>query len=154
MAIARLQDSSCSVARSLSILGERWTLLVIREALTGTTKFETFREHLAITPDVLSDRLGTLVENGVMRRSEYREPGSRARYEYFLTSTGEDLHVVIGALQQWGDANLPHPAAPTAVRRSASTGSPAHVAFVDTEGKELPLEDVEIVSLEPVGREA
>lgn len=152
--IARLQSSSCSVARSLSLLGERWTLLVIREALTGTTKFETFREHLGLTPDVLSDRLGTLVENGVMRRSEYREPGSRARYEYFLTQAGQDLHVVIGALQQWGDNNLPHPSAPTVVRRSASSGSPTHVAFVDVEGKEVPLDDVAIVDLEPSMRES
>lgn len=154
MPIARLHSSSCSVARSLSILGERWTLLVIREALTGTTRFETFREHLGLTPDVLSDRLGTLVEHGVLRRSEYREPGSRARYEYFLTPTGQDLHVVIGALQQWGDVNLPHPAAPTVVRRSASSGSPAHVGFIDVEGNEIPLEDVEIVDCAPTARKA
>lgn len=154
MAIAKLQGSSCSVARSLSVLGERWTLLVVREALTGTTRFETFREHLGLTPDVLSDRLGTLVDHGVMRRAAYQEPGRRKRYEYFLTSAGRELHVAIGALQQWGDTNLPRPEGPSVVRVSGSSSAPVHVSFVDDDGDEVPERDVAIVDVYSEARAA
>lgn len=147
MPIGKLRDSSCSVARSLSLLGERWTLLVVREALTGTTRFETFRENLGLTPDVLSDRLGTLVTHGVMRREAYQEPGRRKQYEYFLTDAGRELHVIIGALQQWGDVNLPRPEGPSIIRASGPSSSPVRVAFVDSHGVEVAKNDVVIVDL-------
>jgi len=145
MAITKLQDSSCSVARSLSVLGERWTLLVVREALSGTTRFETFRENLGLAANVLSDRLATLVDQGVMTREEYQEAGRRTRYEYHLTETGRDLHVVVGALQQWGDVHLPRPEGPSVVRRSARSSATVRVAFVDEAGREVPQADVIIV---------
>jgi len=145
MPIAKLRDSDCSVARSLSLLGERWTLLIVREALSGTTRFETFRENLGVTPDVLSDRLGTLVDHGVMTREVYQEPGRRARYEYFLTAMGRELHVVVGALQQWGDDHLPRSEGPSVVRQAEATASPVRVAFVDAEGNEVPQDCVVVV---------
>jgi len=145
MAITKLQDSSCSVARSLSVLGERWTLLVVREALSGTTRFETFRENLGLAANVLSDRLATLVDQGVMTREEYQEAGRRTRYEYHLTETGRDLHVVVGALQQWGDVHLPRPEGPSVVRRSVRSSATVRVAFVDEAGREVPQADVIIV---------
>jgi len=154
MAIRRLRDSSCSVARSLSLLGERWTLLVVREALTGTTRFETFREHLGLTADVLSDRLATLVEGGILRREAYQEPGRRTQYEYFLTETGRELHVVIGALQQWGDTNLPRPEGPSTLRRSELTDAPVRVAFVDPEGREVHHDRVDIIDVDGVDERA
>lgn len=103
----RLLESTCAVSRSLGILGEKWTLLIIRDALAGVTRFGDFRKSLAITPDVLSDRLSTLVEFGVMKRVPYRDPGRRGRDEYHLTTAGRALHVVISALRQWGDEFLP-----------------------------------------------
>jgi DNA-binding HxlR family transcriptional regulator len=145
MSIAKLQDSPCSVARSLSILGERWTLLILRVALEGETRFEAFRERLKVAPDVLSERLNTLVEGGVMTREPYREPGCRVRYEYPLTAAGRELHVVIGALQQWGDAHAPRAEGPSVVRQSSRTGGPVRVAFVDEHGREVPLDEVEAV---------
>jgi DNA-binding HxlR family transcriptional regulator len=145
MPIAMFRDSSCSVARSLSLLGERWTLLVIREALAGVTRFETFRENLGVGPDVLSERLSTLVEHGIMRREAYQEPGRRARDEYFLTDVGRELHVVVGALQQWGDDHLPRPEGPSVIRRSLETAAPVRVAFVDVGGREVPHEQVAII---------
>ncbi|MEV6415669.1 helix-turn-helix domain-containing protein [Kribbella sp. NPDC051718] len=143
MPIAVLQKSSCSVARSLSILGERWTLLILRVALEGETRFEVFRESLGMAPDVLSDRLNTLVEYGVMTKEAYQEPGSRTRYEYHLTEAGRELHVVIGGLQQWGDDHMPWDDGPTVVRQSRKTGRPVRVAFVDERGREIPLDQVE-----------
>lgn len=149
MPIAKMRDSTCSVARSLSLLGERWTLLVVREALSGTTRFEAFRENLGLTADVLSDRLTTLVEHGVMRREVYQEPGRRARQEYFLTDTGRDLHVVIGALQQWGDTHVPHPDGPSVVRMTQPGSAPVRVAFVDPHGQAVDQDTVVVVDAAP-----
>jgi DNA-binding HxlR family transcriptional regulator len=143
MPIAKLRDSTCSVARSLSILGERWTLLILRVALEGETRFEVFRECLGMAPDVLSERLNTLVEYGVMTKEPYQEPGHRTRYEYYLTEAGRELHVVIGALQQWGDDHIPWDGGATVVRQAHKTSKPVRVAFVDERGREVPLDQVD-----------
>lgn len=142
MATAKLLDSSCSIARSLGVLGERWTFLILREAFLGSTRFGEFRERLDVASDVLAARLATLVEFGVLAREPYREPGERGRDAYLLTPAGRELDVVLGALQQWGDRHLPWPAGPTIERVSAETGRPVHVGFVDTSGREVPADDV------------
>jgi len=135
-------DSTCSIARSLSVLGERWTFLILREAFSGVTRFAQFRDSLGIAPDVLTDRLSTLVEYGVMTREPYQEPGSRVRFDYHLTPAGDELRVVLGSLQQWGDEHLPRPEGPTVVRRSHRTGRPLHVGYIDDRGREVDLDDV------------
>jgi DNA-binding HxlR family transcriptional regulator len=142
MTASWMHDSSCSVTRSLGVLGENWTLLILREALTGTTRFAEFRSALGLAADVLSRRLSTLVEYGVMYREPYREPGSRTRYEYHLTDAGRELEVVLGALQQWGDKHLPYPDGPTIERRARRTNRPVHVAFIDDLGYEIPVGDI------------
>ena len=142
MATTKLMDSSCSIARSLGVLGERWTFLILREALLGSTHFAQFRDALAIAPDVLSDRLNTLVEYGVMTREPYREPGRRTRDAYLLTAAGRELEVALGSLQQWGDKYLPWPAGPTVERRTKVTDRPVHVGFIDDTGHEVELDDV------------
>jgi DNA-binding HxlR family transcriptional regulator len=134
-------QQTCSIARSLEVLGERWTFLILREALSGTSRFADFRAALGVAPDVLSDRLATLVAAGVLEKRPYREPGSRARDSYHVTPAGSELIVVLGALQQWGDDHRPYEPGPTVVRRTAD-GRPLHVGFVDEEGKEVPLEEV------------
>lgn len=136
-------DPSCSIERTLCVVGERWTFLVLREALSGRTRFAEFRDVLGIAPDVLSDRLAKLVEHGVLTREPYREPGSRTRHAYRLTPAGHDLAVVLGALQQWGDRYLPRPSGPTIERRQRETGAPVHVGFVADDGREVALPDVE-----------
>jgi DNA-binding HxlR family transcriptional regulator len=142
----RVPDSTtCSIARSLGVLGERWTFLILREAFLGTTRFAEFRDRLSVAPDVLSDRLATLVEFGVLAREPYQEPGARSRFAYRLTPSGRELHVVLGALQQWGDKYLPHPDGPSMLRRVRDTGRPAHVAFVDEDGQEVALADVAVI---------
>src|ERR1700742_508537 len=105
-------NESCSIARSLDILGERWTFLILREAVSGVTRFADFGKTLGVAPDVLTDRLTTLVQAGVMTKEPYQEPGRRQRYEYRLTEAGRELQVILGALQQWGDAHCPNPAGP------------------------------------------
>jgi DNA-binding HxlR family transcriptional regulator len=138
-------STTCSIARSLGVLGERWTFLILREAFLGTTRFAEFRDRLGVAPDVLSDRLATLVEFGVLARESYQEPGARSRFAYRLTPSGRELHVVLGALQQWGDNYLPHPDGPSMLRRVRDTGRPAHVAFVDEDGQEVALADIAVI---------
>lgn len=139
------ENEACSVARSLGVLGERWTFLVVREALFGATRFQEFREALGVAPDVLSSRLATLVDAGVMEKVPYREPGSRARDAYELTPAGRELSVVLGALQGWGDRHLPRPQGPSLIRRRRDDGGPVRVAFVGEDGREVAPEDVEVI---------
>lgn len=137
--------TSCAIARSLEVLGERWTFLILREALSGTTRFADFRSALGVAPDVLSNRLATLVDAGVLEKRPYHSPGARVRDGYHVTSAGEALRIVLGALQQWGDEHLPYELGPTVVRRTVHGDRPLRVAFVDDAGHEVPLDDVAFV---------
>jgi DNA-binding HxlR family transcriptional regulator len=139
-----VSQQTCSIARSLEVLGERWTFLVLREAFSGITRFADFRAELGVAPDVLSDRLATLVDAGVLEKRPYREPGSRVRDSYHLTPAGRELQIVLGALQQWGDEHRPYELGPTVVRRTADD-RPVRVAFVDDSGREVPAEDVRFI---------
>lgn len=94
-------DENCSIARALELVGERWTLLIVRQALTGTRRFDEFQSELGIARNVLTTRLGRLVEAGILRRSLYEERPKR--YEYRLTKKGTDLWPVLMSLLQWGD---------------------------------------------------
>ncbi|MEW9528588.1 winged helix-turn-helix transcriptional regulator [Microbispora sp. NPDC049125] len=138
-------EQTCSIARTLEVLGERWTFVILREALAGVTRFADFREQLGVAPDVLSDRLATLVAAGVLEKRPYREPGARIRYGYHPTPAGEELRVVLGALQQWGDAHRPLDGGPTVERRAVDDGRLLSVAFVDDTGTAVPLDRVAFV---------
>jgi DNA-binding HxlR family transcriptional regulator len=92
---------NCSIARSLDILGEWWTLLLIRDAFFGVRRFDDFIADLQISRSVLTDRLDTLVEHQVLERRRYQL--SPDRYEYVLTDRGKELFPVLVALMQWGD---------------------------------------------------
>ncbi len=83
----------CTIARTLSVIGDRWTLLVLRDAFLGTRRFDTFQASLGITRHRLADRLRKLVQHGVLRRERYQE--SPPRFEYRLTEKGHDLYGVI-----------------------------------------------------------
>ena len=85
------QASNCSIARTLQVVGEKWTLLILRESFYGSTRFEQFHSVLNCPRNLLSERLTKLVEEGILERSEYREPGSRARNEYRMTDKGREL---------------------------------------------------------------
>ena len=95
------EDQNCSIARSLEILGDRWTILVMREAFMRVRRFEDFQRNLGIARNVLTDRLGTLVEEGILERRQYQE--RPPRYEYRLTEKGLDLYPVLVAIMKWGD---------------------------------------------------
>lgn len=91
----------CSVARALEVVGERWALLVVREALLGDHRFDEIQRRTGAPRDILAARLRTLVASGVLERRLYQE--RPPRYEYHLTEVGRELHPVITALRQWGD---------------------------------------------------
>jgi len=147
--MAKIPDTNCSIERSLGVLGERWTFLILREAFMGATRFVEFRDRLGVAPDVLTDRLATLVEFGVLEREPYQEPGARSRFAYRLTQSGRELNVVLGALQQWGDEHLPPPAGPSVLRRIAGTDAPVHIGFVDPDGQEVPPDGMVMISAYP-----
>lgn len=133
-------NAKCSIARSLEIVGEKWTLLILREALRGTTRFSDFRGSLGIAKDILAARLTVLVDNGVMAKRPYRDENAREREEYVLTDAGRDLRPVLAALTEWGDAHRGLPEGPTARFVEASTGEPVHLVFVTESGRQVPEE--------------
>jgi DNA-binding HxlR family transcriptional regulator len=137
MTSPRLDDVQCSIERALHVVGERWSLLILREACTGATRFDQFKTALGVSSDILAARLATLVEYGVLTRRPYREPGRRERHEYHLTESGRDLQLVLGALAQWGDQRLPRPQGPFIERRSP-TGQMVRLCYLDESGAEVP----------------
>jgi DNA-binding HxlR family transcriptional regulator len=94
------EGQDCSLARSLEVIGERWTLLIIRDAFFGVRRFNDFQAHLDIPKAVLSDRLGSLVANGVLERLP--DPGHAGRHLYELTPAGRELWPALHALLVWG----------------------------------------------------
>jgi DNA-binding HxlR family transcriptional regulator len=101
------EDQNCSIAGALAVIGERWTLLVLREVLLGRRRFQDIRRNTGVAPNILSDRLQTLVDHGVLERRLYSEhPES---YEYVATGKALDAVPVLVALMQWGDRyDAPH----------------------------------------------
>ena len=140
------QTSNCSIARSLEVLGEKWTLLIIRESIYGATRFEQFHRVLQCPRNLLSERLTRLVEEGILERSEYREPGSRPRMEYRLTDKGRELMPILLALREWGDRYQADPEGPPVVAQHAGCGKELRLALTCTGGHEAGgPEDVELV---------
>jgi DNA-binding HxlR family transcriptional regulator len=93
----------CTIAKSLEVVSTRSALLIMREAFYGTTRFDDFAERVGISEPVAAARLRELVEQGLLEREDYREPGQRTRQQYRLTAKGADLFPVLVALMKWGD---------------------------------------------------
>ncbi|MCI4645907.1 MAG: helix-turn-helix transcriptional regulator [Hyphomonadaceae bacterium] len=127
----------CRLARAIELIGDRWSLLILRSAMYGVRRFDDFQEELGCPRTVLSGRLKALETSGLLTKKAYRESGKRARSEYVLSQMGGDLLPVLIALTQWGDAWLaggdPAPISFTA----GPEKRPAHVAFVDAGGQEV-----------------
>jgi len=132
--------SPCPIARSLAVFGEKWSLLILREANRGRTRFADFRTQLGVAPDVLTDRLTKLVAHGVLERRPYREAGERERSEYVLTPAGRALLPVLAALASWGNAYCPTESGADVQVLVAETGRPAELVFVDDRGLPVGLD--------------
>jgi DNA-binding HxlR family transcriptional regulator len=124
-------NGPCAIAKTLEIVGEPWTMLVLREAFWGMRRFSEFQASLKIPKATLTHRLGKLVKHGVLEKEIYREPGTRPREEYRLTARAVDLVPALVALMQWGDQHLGIGNMEVVDRR---TGSPVKVALVDEKG--------------------
>lgn len=133
----------CPLALAAEIIGDRWTLLVLREAFYGVTRYDDMREDLCAPRSMLSDRLRKMVDNGLMTRNSYQEPGTRVRQAYVLTDAGRDLALTLMALTQWGEQHLlnqPSPVTFVEIRTDHSL----RVGLVDEEGRETDIQQATI----------
>jgi len=119
--LRRIYDNQiCSIARTLEVVGERWTLLIIRDAFLGLRRFDEFQHSLGIARNVLSDRLNRLVDYGILERVRYQLRPDR--FEYQLTDRGRDLQIALFALMHWGDRHLTAEAGPPRITEHAGCG--------------------------------
>lgn len=142
-----LGSVNCSVAQALDVVGDPWTLLIVRDAIFGRRRFDEFVESLGIPRTTLTQRLHTLTEAGVLERRPYQD--KPPRHEYVLTEKGLALRPVIVALLQWGDAwsDLPEP---PVVLVDEATGDPLRLTYVDeTTGRRL--EEIRVERQAPDG---
>lgn len=135
----------CSIARTLEVVGEKWTLLIVREALGGRTRFSEFRAALGVSSDILSDRLTNLVDAGVLSRVAYRDDGARERFSYHLTDSGRALTPVLAALSSWGTVHRPNESAPSAEFREAATNDTVELSFHTTSGRLVSAAEIAFV---------
>lgn len=127
-------SDNCTVGRAMQILGERSTFLVVREVFNGVRRFEDMRVRTAIPRQVLTNRLGVLVDEGILRRQPYQVPGERARHEYRLTQKGLDLYPVLVSIAEWGNRYLADPEGPPVAFEHRDCGAEVHVTLVCDEG--------------------
>lgn len=133
----------CNLAKSFAMIGDRWSLLVLRAALYGLRRFEDFQAELEIPRTVLSDRLSKLVANGLLAKRNYHEPGSRARPEYWLTEKGQALRLPFIAMTEWGDRWIGGDRPPPMILKERVSGDRLHIGMVKESGAEVSLTDIE-----------
>ena len=136
---------SCNLAKAIEVIGDRWTLLILRAALYGVRRFDDFQAELGCPRTVLSGRLKNLVETGLMVKQPYKAPGKRARPEYALSALGLSLRPILIGLTQWGDAWLGQGEVPPISFTKAGSKSAIRAAFVDVEGREVRPDQIRAV---------
>ena len=135
------EDQVCSIARSLEVVGERWTILIIRDAFLGVRRFDDFQESLGVSRGVLTNRLKRLVDEGILERRRYQE--HPPRYEYRLTDKGRDLWPATMGLLKWGDRYLAEDGPPRLFFHRDCGGEMTERLTCSKCGAELTVRDVE-----------
>lgn len=136
------QSEVCSVARALQLIGDRWTLLIIRDAFYGVTRFQDFHESIGLAKTVLSDRLAKLIDGGIM---EAVPVGAGAWSAYQLTPMGRDLLPMLVALMQWGDRWVNEPSRIPIQIVARDTDKPvAPIEIHSADGRMLGMDDMAI----------
>ena len=131
----------CSAARALEVVGQRWTLLIVRDLVLGTVRFEDLVQSLGVTRSILAKRLAHLEEHELITRELYQE--HPPRYEYHLTPKANELLPVLAGLLEWGDRYYPFPAGPTRLLEHTGCGGAVHDRLVcDRCGDCVPHDDV------------
>jgi DNA-binding HxlR family transcriptional regulator len=139
MKLKSFDHMNCSLAQTLDVIGERWTLLILREAFFGKKRFEEFQKGLGIARNILTSRLNRLVGEGILEK----RPVEAARYEYVLAPKGLDLQPVLLAMTHWGDRHKPHPKGKRIVFVERSTGAPiAPMAVHSADGRVLGAREI------------
>ncbi len=137
------EHMNCSLAQTLNIIGERWTLLILRDAFFGAKRFGQFERSLGIAKNVLTTRLNMLVDEGIM---EKRTSDEGAHPEYVLTEAGLELQPILLSMTHWGDKHRPHPKGDRLVFVERETGEPIRpMSVVSQDGRELEPRDVRAV---------
>ena len=131
---------NCSVAQTLEVVGEWWTMLIVRDCFLGITRFDDFQGRLGISRNILADRLDHLVAKGVLKRVPYQE--HPVRYDYRLTDKGRDLWLVLTAMREWGDRWEAEEGAPVEIEHSACGHQATVVATCSSCGESLDARSV------------
>jgi DNA-binding HxlR family transcriptional regulator len=138
-------NKECSMARAMEVVGDRWSILILREAFYGVKRFDEFEHYVGVAPNILSSRLKKFVDAGVMRRVKL--PEHSRRYEYLLTEKGRDFFPAYLALKKWGDDWLAEPGGPQVIFRDRAAGREIdYPRPLAASGRPLRLEDVEVVA--------
>ena len=138
--------AQCSIDRAIRVIGTRSAFLLLREAFYGTTRFDDFAERVGISQPVAAARLRELVDDGLLEREPYREPGKRTRMQYRLTDKGADLFPALAALMQWGDRWL----GPSGVElRHRDCGAPVRSELRCSDGHRLEVSDLDLIVRKP-----
>lgn len=140
---AELAGEDCSVARTVAVIGDRWTLMILRDCFLGVRRFEDFERRLGISRSIIADRLKTLVDEGVLRKEAYQD--RPVRHEYRLTDKGLGLHAVMMAIVRWGDVHYAGDAGPPMIHRHKACGCDFHPVLACSEcGEAVGPRDVEV----------
>jgi DNA-binding HxlR family transcriptional regulator len=141
-------NQDCSVARTLEVVGERWTLLIVRDALMGICRFDEFRRRLGIAASVLSVRLDMLLAAGIIERLPYHS--RPVRYEYHLTAKGHELAVIVFSLMRWGDRHLAGESGPPVTTHHSGCGGEVASRLVCEDcAAELTTDEIDISYVQP-----
>ncbi|MDP9796269.1 DNA-binding HxlR family transcriptional regulator [Catenuloplanes nepalensis] len=138
---------NCPIGGAMAVLGEKWTVAVMREVFSGVRRFEDMRVRTGVPRQVLTNRLAMLVEQDLLRREQYQEPGSRRRYEYRLTAKGLDLYPILIALRAWGEQYIAGPEGPSVRAVHRGCDADVHLTVHCADGHELA--DPRAVALAP-----
>lgn len=125
-----VDHEACAVTHVTDVLGDRWSVLVLREVFNGVRRFDEIQAHIGVSRSVLAQRLRDLVATGVLEKREVHPEGERTRHEYRLTQMGRDLQTVMQAMMEFGDRWLTDRAEPTMVVRHRDCGAEVHVRSV------------------------
>jgi DNA-binding HxlR family transcriptional regulator len=132
------ETQACSMARSLEVVGERWTLLILRDVFFGIRRFEDLQRSLGVARNILQARLELLVEEGVLEKRPYQE----SRFEYCLTRKGEELWPALMALYRWGDRHYAPRGRPRLIKHRECGGEVSENLSCEKCGEALKLEDL------------
>lgn len=147
-----LAAEPCSIARSVAVIGDRWTLMLLRDCFLGVRRFEAFEQRLGISRSIIADRLKMLTDEGVLRKEAYQD--HPVRHEYRLTDKGLALHPVVMAIVHWGDVHYAGAQGPPLIHRHRACGCDFTPVQTCSEcGETVTARDVEVqTSVSVAGR--